>query len=193
MKVVLIPCGATEWHAEARLLGRVELPLTEAGQQACAAWAGTLTPLGLQRILHGPDELSTQTAAVLARRLCVPTRAVDDLAEVHIGLWAGLTESQVKNRYASAHRELGEAPLNVSPPDGESFSAAAQRLRACFRKQLKKNGVDVVGVVVRPLAFAVLRCTLEGRELTDVWEALRAAPAPVVIDSPAIGGAKRGR
>ncbi len=192
MKIVLIPCGHTEWHEEGRLLGRVELPLTEAGQQGCTAWAERLTPAGIQRILHAPDELATQTAAVVARRLCVPTRAVDDLAEVDIGLWAGLTESQIKTRFASAHRELGEAPLNVSPPGGEAFSAAAKRLRAAVRKQLRKDGVEAVGVVVRPLAFAVLRCTLEGRELTDVWAALRAAPEPAVIDNPAIGAAPRG-
>ncbi len=187
MKVVLIPCGRTEWHEEGRLLGRVDLPVTQPGQEQYLAWAQKLAALGLGRILHGPDELSAQTAAVLARQLSAATKAVDDLVGVDIGLWAGLTEAQLKKRYASAHRELGEAPLNVVPPNGEGLSAAAKRLRTCFRKQAGKNGVAVLGVVLRPLAFVLLRCTLEGRELKDVWEELRHSAEPVVIDEPALG------
>ncbi len=182
MKVALIPCGITEWHGEGRLLGRVELPLTSAGQQKCAEWAARLDGLHLERILHAPDELASQTAAVLARQLSVPTKALEGLAEVDIGLWAGLTESQLKTRYASAHRQLREAPLNVSPPGGESLSAASKRLGTCMQKQIKKNGKVAVGVVMRPFSFAMARCALEGTELSNVWETVRQTDEPVVID-----------
>jgi hypothetical protein len=40
---------------------------------------------------------------------------------------------------------------------------------------------------MRPLAFAVVRCTLERRELMDIWEAARDAVEPVVIDGPVPG------
>jgi probable phosphoglycerate mutase len=187
MKVALIPCGTTDWDDDGRLLGRVELALNEAGQEQCAQWAQSLTPLGLQRIFHAPDSLATQTAAALARQLSVPTKALEDLSEVDIGLWAGLTESQLKTRYASAHRELREAPLNVNPPGGESLSDAARRLSTCIRKQIrKKNGDGAIGVVVRPFSFAMTKCALEGQAPTNVWETARRAHAPVVIDCDAV-------
>jgi broad specificity phosphatase PhoE len=182
MKVALIPCGTTEWHAEDRLLGRVELPLTAADEQQCLQWVERLRPLGLTRILHAPDELATQTAALLARPLSVPTKAVEDLAEVDVGLWTGLTETQIKARFASAHRELRESPLNVNPPGGESLRAAAERLTACIGKQLKRNGKKLLGVVLRPFSFALAKAVLEGSEPTDLWEAARSATEPVVID-----------
>jgi len=182
MKVVLIPCGSTEWHDDGRLLGRVELPLTPAGEQQCADWAARLGGEGLERILHAPDELATQTAEVLARRLAVPTKALDDLVEVDIGLWAGLTEAQLKKRFASVHRELRESPLNVSPPGGESLSAAAERLGACIRKQIRRNGKKAIGVVVRPFSFALARWVLAGGEASGVWEEVRHASEPVVIE-----------
>lgn len=182
MRVALIPCGTTEWHEEGRLLGRVEVPLTSTGQEQCTAWAQQLHGLGLERILHAPDELATQTAAMLGRHLSVPTKALDDLEEVDLGLWAGLTESQLKSRFASAHRELREAPLNVNPPGGESLNSAAQRLNTCMRKQLKRNGRESLGLVLRPFSFAMARCALEGREFSDVWEAARQSPTPIVIE-----------
>jgi broad specificity phosphatase PhoE len=182
MRIALVPCGNTEWQDEGRILGRVELPLSSEGQQQCCEWARELSPLGLQRILHAPDELATQTAGVLARQLSIPTRALDDLVEVDLGLWAGLTEAQLKSRYASAHRQLRESPLNVSPPGGESLDEAARRLNGCIRKQLRKNGNQAIAMVLRPFTFAMVKCALEGREAAEVWETARHAHGPVVIE-----------
>ncbi len=186
MKVVLIPCGSTEWDEEGRILGRVELPLTSAGQEQCRAWARQLGELGLRRIFHGPDELTTQTASLLARMLSIRTKRIDDLVEVDVGLWTGLTAEQLKTRYASAHRQLREAPLNVSPPGGESLAAAARRLSDCLGKQLRKNNKGAVGLVMRPFSFALARCIVEGRGPTGLWEAAWDDRAPVVIDYPAV-------
>lgn len=185
MKLALVPCGLTEWQAAGRLLGRVELPLAPQGQEQCEAWARLLESHGLERLLHAPDELAAQTAAVLARCLAVPTKAIDDLVEVDLGLWAGLTEAQLKARFASAHRQLREAPLNVSSPGGESFGAAAERLLACIRRQVHRNGKQAVGVVMRPFSYALVRCALEGQEPTAMWEMACAAAGPVVLDWPA--------
>jgi broad specificity phosphatase PhoE len=184
MKIALIPCGKTEWHSEGRLLGRVELPLNEPGQSECSTWAQQLEALPIDRILHGPDELTKQTASCLARRLSVPIKAIEDLVEIDLGLWTGLTESQLKSRFPSAHRELREAPLNVHPPGGEELAAASKRLTACIQKQCKKNGTLAIGIVMRPLSLAMTRSVLEQRELTDVLEAARDCAAPLVLEVP---------
>jgi len=182
MKVALIPSAATEWQAEGRLLGRVELPATKEGERQCTAWVEVLRPLGLRRLLHGPDELTRQTAEILARQLEIPTKAVADLAEVDLGLWAGLTEAQLKARFASAHRELRESPLNVSSPGGEALSQAVERLTTCIRKQLRKNGITPLGVVLRPLGFALVQRVWTNGRPVDLWEAVRGAGGPVVIE-----------
>jgi probable phosphoglycerate mutase len=182
MKIALIPCGSTEWEEEGRLLGRVELPLTSVGRERCLQWAQQLHGLGLKRILHAPDELATQTAALVARQLAVPTKTLDDLAEVDLGLWTGLTERQLKKRFASAHRELREAPLNVNPPGGEGLRDATDRLVACIRKQLRKNGNSALGVVMRPLGLALTKAALAGQAPSDLLDATHYASAPVVIE-----------
>ncbi len=184
MKIALIPSAATEWHADGRLLGRVGLPMTEAGQQQCSAWVAVLRPLELQRLLHGPDDLTRQTAELLGRQLEIPTKALDELAEVDLGLWAGLTEAQLKTRFASAHRELRESPLHVNPPGGEALSQATERLTTCIRKQLRKNGAAPFGVVLRPLGFALVQHVLGNGRPTDLWEAARGQSGPVIIEPP---------
>ncbi len=182
MKVALIPCATTEWREEGRLLGRVEIPVSVAGQQKCGGWVAGLAAAGLQRIYHAPDELATQTASLLADQLGVPVKPLDELAEVDVGLWAGLTDEQLRARFASAHRELREAPLNVVPPAGEGLSDAAARLENCVRKVIRRNGNTAIGIVTRPLGLALLKCALAGGEFSELWEQARGADEPVILD-----------
>ena len=182
MTVALIPCATTEWIETGRLLGRVELSPAPAAEDECAGWAEALADLRLKQIYHAPDELATRAARWLGRKLVVPTKSVDALAEVDVGLWSGLTEAELKARYASAHRQLRESPLSVSPPGGESLGDADARLRAFLKKQVRPNGKTPLGFVMRPVSFSLARCALEGRDPTDVWDTARQVREPIIIE-----------
>jgi probable phosphoglycerate mutase len=184
MKVALIPVASTDWREEGRLLGRVELPPNDACEPQCAEWAEILRPLDLKNLFHAPDELATRTAKLLGRRLVVPTKASEGLAEVDVGLWAGLTDAQLKSRYAKAHRTLCEAPLNVSPPGGEPLEQARSRLGHFLKKQVKRNGAQAIGLVLRPVALAMTRCALEGSDASAMWDTAQRVAAPVIIQVP---------
>lgn len=182
MKIVLIPCAPSEWREEGRLLGRVEVAPTPPGERDAALWAEPLRPLGLATIYHAADELSTKTAKIIAKTLGIKTRKIANLAEVDVGLWAGLTEDDLQNRYASAYHELCESPLNVNPPNGEALADAEQRLAAEVQKLLKKNGVPAIGLVERPLALALTRRAIEGGEESTIWESARNVLEPIVLE-----------
>lgn len=182
MKVVLVPCGSCEWTEEGRLLGRTELPLSTAGAAQCAAWAEQLHDLGIKRVLHAPDELAADTATRLAARLGASAKAVEELSEVDVGLWVGLNEEQLRSRYPSAHEGLCETPLAVQAPGGESLAEAAERVRKAILKQVRKNGVPAVAVVLRPLSLALAAPVLRGEEPGDVLAAMRAVDGPVIME-----------
>jgi hypothetical protein len=78
-----------------------------------------------------------------------------------------------------------ETPLDVRPPEGERFGDAAERLAQCVRRQMKKNGKPVLGLVVRPMALAMIQCTLQSRPVTEFWSDWRAGTptVPIVVDS----------
>ena len=181
MRIALIPCGATEWRAAGRLLGRVELPLTEEGESECKRWGQTLAGGSLKRLLHASDELCARTAAIVAAECDVPIKISDDLVEVDFGLWTGLTEAQLKGRYPSAYEELGEAPLNVVPPNGEALQAAAERIGAVVDKLRTRNGQGTAGLILRPAAFALALGLLSGGGPDDLLAAMRAAVEPVIM------------
>lgn len=184
MNIALIPCAGTEWHAAGRLLGRAEVLPTPAGEQACLRWLAALGALKLKRIFHSPDGLARRTAELLGRKLLVPAKETAALAEVDLGLWAGLTEQQIESRYESAHRELAEAPLNVIPPGGEALGDAEARLEEFLRKQGKRNSQAAIGLVLRPVLLGIARCVLAGCAASEIWETARHVDEPVIIEWP---------
>lgn len=170
MKVVLVPCGLRSWLRSERLLGRTELSTDPEIAPRLGVWAQELRALGVARVWHSPDELARQTAKSLARHLGVGTRAVGALAEVDVGLWAGLTVEQLRARFTSAHRQLMEAPLSVTPPEGENLGAAAQRIFSVVSRLVRRNGAPTLALVLRPLALALARHALEGGEESSIWD-----------------------
>ena len=76
------------------MLGRVELEPIPDVKAECIAWIERLRPAKLHRIFYAPDGLSKATALAIARELNIPTKPLNALVEVDLGLWAGLTEEE---------------------------------------------------------------------------------------------------
>lgn len=155
MKLLLIPCAATEWRAKRRLLGRADLPPAGDGPAYCREMAPQITEVP-SRLLHGPDELAAQSARWLARALKVSQRTSADLVEVDLGLWTGLTETELATRFVSACRQIDEDPFTVTPPGGENFAEAAQRLRVCVLRAARRANGRPLGLVLRPLSLGLM-------------------------------------
>lgn len=181
MTIVLIHCGATEWQAEGRLLGRVELPPCDDATILAADWITRLRAMELAKLYHSSDELCTRTATWLSEQIGVPAKQVADLDEVDVGLWAGLTLAQLETRYETTYHELCESPLNVHPPDGESIGDAAERLIKFLKKQRKKPAA--IGLVLRPLMFALARCLLEHRAMSELVTLSTEFSEPITIEN----------
>lgn len=184
MMVALVPCAASEWRREGRLLGRVELAMLPDGLGQCGQWSELLRPLGLRKLVHSPDELATQTAAALGERLGLSPKPVDELAEVDVGLWAGLTDADLEARYESAHHELCDAPLNVTAPGGENLGAAFQRIGERLKKLVRdarRRSPEGLVVVLRPLAFAAARVALEAAGAGSWWALTQEPDAPAIL------------
>ncbi|MBK8914431.1 MAG: histidine phosphatase family protein [Phycisphaerales bacterium] len=194
MIVVLTPCAPSEWRAEGRLLGRVELSVSAEAPERLEQWAAVLKSLPVARIYHGPDELATRTARELGKRSRISVRKLAGLAAVDVGLWAGLSDADLENRFESTYHELLESPFHVTAPQGENLGEAADRLEAALRRATRGLREDeAVAVVLRPLALSLLRQRLTGAEETRVWESLGEADEPVIVEIQPAAAARRAK
>jgi broad specificity phosphatase PhoE len=160
-RLLLARHGATAHSAEKRFSGRNELLLDEVGAAQAAALAKRLAGIDAVAVVSSPLLRARQTADVIASALGVGVGVNDDLAEVDFGRWEGLTFAEAQRDQPHALAEW-LASADTAPPDGESFSSAARRVRRGRDSILAAHPRDTVVVVthVTPIK-TLLRLALE--------------------------------
>jgi broad specificity phosphatase PhoE len=126
--LALIRHGPTEWNAQKRVQGSIDIPLSEAGR---VRMAGLLPPKGFEtvRAFASPRIRARQTAALLG----IENPIIDDrLAEQNWGQWEGLTREQMLARDGQDAFERAGRGLAFRPPGGESTAEVHARVESFF-------------------------------------------------------------
>ncbi len=168
IQIVLLPCGSTDWDEAGRLQGQTDLAMSDRGREAVREGWSRAAVGDLGMVLTAPDEASVDSARLAAQGGGPRPRKVDGLAEVDLGLWEGLLESELLDRYPKAYGAWREDPSSVTPPEGESIEEAAERILPALARAAEKAGREAVAVSLRPLARAVVRAWLEDSPPTEL-------------------------
>ena len=135
--LVLLRHGQTDYNAEGRLQGSLDVPLSDAGREQAAQAAGRIvSDYGVpDRILTSPLSRARDTAAAVGALVPVPVTVDRRLTQRSYGEWEGLTWDQVRLTWPLDHerRLRGEDP-RIEGWDGAAEVAArvAESLReAC--------------------------------------------------------------
>src|SRR5688572_8966169 len=112
-RVLLIQAGPTPWDIEGRLGGRHSLPL----QTDAVAWVQQAIeqfsdpPIAVYRAkCNGACD---ETAKLVATKFNLRPRDHPDLNEIDIGLWQGLTRSELRTRFPTAFVQWERNPVSV--------------------------------------------------------------------------------
>lgn len=169
-KLILIRTAQTDWQAQGRLAGDTDLELNEIGHRQAAADAQAVAGFAAGSIHCGADQATRETAAIVADELLLKVKAVDELREMDLGHWEGLTVQDFRDRFSKVHRQWRNDPLSVEPPEGESVSAIAARLEKSLEKILKRKNDQPVILVLGRFAYATARCSLDDGDYAHFWK-----------------------
>ncbi|HED53274.1 MAG TPA: histidine phosphatase family protein [Phycisphaerales bacterium] len=174
INVMLIRSGASEWDRCGRLVGQADLPICKSSRNEVDESSAMLNGAELRVILHAADQCSTATASAYAQVTGAKTKVVEELADVDLGLWEGLRTEELEEKFPKAYREWRDNPANVIVPEGETLVGAGARITGGLAKALDKlRAPDPgVGVVLRPMAYGLVRCWLTGRPISELWKAM---------------------
>lgn len=178
---ILIPWAQTDWQAAGRYATRTPVSVNARGQQQLEDWARLLREHRPVAVYSAGREPAWQTAEHLACQLKVKVRKSERLEEVGLGLWEGLTPDQLKKRFARVYRQWREDPSSVCPPEGENITQGGERVLAEIKRLARKHKGEVFGIVLGPLAFAAVRCLLEGLGYDSLWSIALDAPVKYFI------------
>jgi broad specificity phosphatase PhoE len=168
VRLAFLRHGPTDWNAEGRIQGRIDLPLSAAGR---TKMAGLLVPEGFEhaRAFTSPLGRARETAALLGFADAV---ADARLSEHHWGEWEGLTRAEILARDGADAFVRAGAAGDFMPKGGESTRALLARV-ADFIRDVAQDERDAVAVAHR----GVLRSAYT---LATGWD--MATPMPAKLD-----------
>jgi broad specificity phosphatase PhoE len=165
-RLLLIHAGPTPWDVENRVAGAHSLPLTDDALAAARSLVDAIaTPL-TALYLHRDNEACRQVGEMIGAKFSTRLRNREELRELRLGLWEGLTREELRRRFPTAFPQWEERPQTVTPPEGESIEQAVGRVTPALKKIVKRNRGGAVALVLRPMVMQIVRGLLQ-KEPTD--------------------------
>ena len=192
-ELLLVRSGRTDWEDQGRLQGHADLPLAESGRAALVAnlnhLLGAVSGLSLTTVVTAPDEASRETARLLAERTGAKVRVNENLKALSLGLWEGLPDEQLTERYARSYKAWYEDPASANPPEGEPFVVGQVRILTALARVLEK-AAGPIGIVLRPLEYGLVRAVIAGEPTSKLWRLVEDGPLTelVTVDPASIRG-----
>lgn len=172
--IYLFRHGETEWNAQRRRQGQLDSPLTKRGRLQAAKNAKRLCDVraldGDLAVFVSPTGRAKHTALIMLNELGISEALVTyepRLMECCFGVWEGLTNKEIEERYPEEWRARSLDPWNVPAPSGESYGDVHARVSEWYAEAAL---VDINLVVCHGLTSRVLRGIHSGLSSKQVFE-----------------------
>jgi probable phosphoglycerate mutase len=110
----------------------LDSPLTTEGERHARALAALLASTAIDAIFSSPLGRAYRSAAIIASTVGLPVQALEALAELHHGTFAGLTDDEIEARHPGALERREEEKYTWRFPGGESYADADGRAVAAL-------------------------------------------------------------
>jgi broad specificity phosphatase PhoE len=94
---------------------------------------------------------------------------MDRLREVGLGIWEGLTMAEIEARFGAVIQARRRDPVGVTPEDGESLPALADRGMEAMREIVARHPGDTVAMVAHGALNRVILLSVLGAPLSSYW------------------------
>ena len=155
--------GQTDWNAQGRLQGRLDIPLNAKGQGQARRNGGVLAELidapNSMTYVASPLRRTRQTMEIARQALGLPPDgfAVDDrLLEINFGEWEGKTWAEVQSGWPKEYRARTADGFNGVVPGGESYAMVTARVASWLTDVTVPTVVVSHGGIMRCLRGHVL-------------------------------------
>ena len=127
--IYLIRHGEIDKPSPRSFLGQTDLPLNDHGIHQAKILRDHLKHITFTGVFSSPLQRAVQTATLVSGISTESVQLIEDLKEINLGAWEGLTVDEVQNRFPGAYEQRGQNLEFYRPRKGESFADLAAR---CF-------------------------------------------------------------
>jgi len=165
-RLCLVRHGETQWNAQGRVQGQLDVPLSEVGLAQARALAGVLGKESFAAIYSSDLVRVRQTAAPTARLLHMEVFLDHSLRERHYGVFQGLTYADAKEKLPEDYARFRAKDPDFAFENGESLARFNERALAFFALLLKKHAGETLLVFTHGGVLEMLYRHATGRGLS---------------------------
>lgn len=129
--------GESDWNREHRWQGQADRPLTTRGREQAQALAARLAHLELDAIYSSDLRRAFDTASAVAQRQSPDVQVLEDLREVDVGVWSGLTREEAEERFPDGFRRWRAGFPGWD--DGETYEEMADRVLTAVERIARQH------------------------------------------------------
>jgi probable phosphoglycerate mutase len=166
--ILLMRHGQIPQFSPRRYIGKQDFPLDETGLDQARKTGRYLAELNIDRVFCSNLLRTRQTAELARPDFKSKITQIDELQEIDLGLWEGLTKQQVMADYPSEYEERGLNMGSYRTPEGESFADVQQRALNAFHKIAEIGGTSLV--VAHGGVNRTILCHLLGMDLNNLFK-----------------------
>ncbi len=167
MRLFLIRHGDTYWNEMHKFQGISDVELSPHGLRQVQKLAFSLKDEGIAKIYTSPLKRARQTAGAVAQYHDCSVTVVDELRELNLGDWEGLTGEEFKRKYPNFLKEWLKNPAALKIPKGESLKDLQQRAWQAIRRIKEENDSGTVVAVAHNFVNLVILCQILGISLNN--------------------------
>lgn len=147
-RLCLVRHGETEWNAERRIQGQIDIGLNDTGRQQAVAAGRWLRDAGLSALYSSDLQRAWTTAQAIGAAVGLSPVAVPELRERRYGVFEGLTYAEAQARYPDGYAAFEGRNADYAFENGESLKAMFDRVTGKLQAIAAAHPGENVAVVL---------------------------------------------
>lgn len=164
-KIYLVRHGESEWNVLKKIQGQKNISLTQKGIEQAKLIGNRLINEKIDKIYSSDLSRAYKTATIIGNIIECDVTSIEELREINFGVWEGLTNDEIMNKYSSDlilwRKEPEKLNLNGAETLKELQTRAIKRLNKLIYDENINNVLIVShGVTLKTIILGLLDISL---------------------------------
>ena len=164
-RICLIRHGETEWNAERRIQGQIDIGLNETGRRQAVAAGRWLQTAGIVALYSSDLKRAWVTAQAIGEALGLTPEAVPQMRERRYGIFEGLTYAEAQTRYPDGYAAFEGRNAAYDFENGESLRDMYARVSGKLQELAAAHGGQNIAVVLHGGVLDIINRFVRGNPL----------------------------
>lgn len=164
-RICLVRHGETEWNAERRIQGQIDIGLNAAGLRQAEAAGRWLKAAGVSALYASDLKRAWATGQAIGQAVGVQPVPVPELRERRYGIFEGLTYAEAEARYPDGYAAFEGRNADYAFEHGESLKVVYERVTGKLKELAQRHLGESIVVVVHGGVLDVINRFVRGNPL----------------------------